>query len=217
MDSVVSYEYQPLVESDAIRLLELQPSRDLDAQVECSLISTTLSACDEDLVQHYTALSYVWGDANVEKKILVEGNAFSITTNLDTALRNMRDAKRKRFVWADAICINQSDVTEKNQQVTQMGKIYQDARHTIIFLGESTPDSHLVMEALRGKRSLDEYSASLPWASVFSRPWFTRVWVFQELVLSRDPWVQCGRISVRWHGCSRQLWPSRVLHISTAL
>jgi hypothetical protein len=33
---------------------------------------------------------------------------------------------------------------------------------------------------------------------LLNRPWFSRVWVFQELVLSRDPWVQCGRIRVRW-------------------
>jgi hypothetical protein len=33
---------------------------------------------------------------------------------------------------------------------------------------------------------------------LLGRPWFNRVWVFQELVLSRDPWVQCGGVRVRW-------------------
>ena len=28
--------------------------------------------------------------------------------------------------------------------------------------------------------------------------WFTRVWVFQEVVFSHNPWIQCGRARVRW-------------------
>jgi hypothetical protein len=33
---------------------------------------------------------------------------------------------------------------------------------------------------------------------ILERPWFTRVWVFQELLLSRDPWLQCGYQRIRW-------------------
>ncbi|KAG4419542.1 hypothetical protein IFR04_007336 [Cadophora malorum] len=35
---------------------------------------------------------------------------------------------------------------------------------------------------------------------ILTRPWFTRVWVYQELVLSRTSLVQCGRYRVRWDG-----------------
>ncbi|KUJ09456.1 HET-domain-containing protein, partial [Mollisia scopiformis] len=171
---------------------------DLDAQVECSLICTTLSACDEDFIDHYTALSYVWGNAKLKKIILVEGLAFDVTLNLDVALRHMRDHERKRLIWADAICINQSDTAERNQQVAQMGKVYQGARHTTIFLGEATPDSDLIIDALRDEHLTHNFDKRLPWDSMYDRPWFFRVWVFQELMLSRDPWIQCGKKCVRW-------------------
>jgi hypothetical protein len=29
-------------------------------------------------------------------------------------------------------------------------------------------------------------------------PWFTRVWIYQELILSSDPWLQVGRTRARW-------------------
>jgi len=178
MDTAIKYQYQPLLESDAIRLLELKPSLDINAQVECSLISSTFRACDHDLIEHYTALSYVWGDPQEQKIILVDGRALGITVNLDTALRHLRDPTRKRLIWADAICINQSNSREKNHQVVQMAKIYQDALHTIIFLGESTPESNLIMDTLRDATYeilSGESIGDLPWDSLFNRPWFTRV------------------------------------------
>jgi hypothetical protein len=36
----------------------------------------------------------------------------------------MRDVDRNTVVWADALCINQQDATEKSVQVRLMGDIY---------------------------------------------------------------------------------------------
>lgn len=33
---------------------------------------------------------------------------------------------------------------------------------------------------------------------ILDREWFRRVWIFQELIRSRDPWVQVGQTRVRW-------------------
>jgi hypothetical protein len=35
-------------------------------------------------------------------------------------------------------------------------------------------------------------------AWIVGRPWFKRVWILQELVLSQDPWIQCGTSATRW-------------------
>jgi len=35
-------------------------------------------------------------------------------------------------------------------------------------------------------------------AAILTRPWFTRTWVLQELVLSQDPWIQIGSTRIRW-------------------
>jgi hypothetical protein len=33
---------------------------------------------------------------------------------------------------------------------------------------------------------------------LLSRAWFSRVWTYQELVLSKEVWVQCGRHRLKW-------------------
>jgi hypothetical protein len=100
-----------------------------------------------------------------------------------------------------------------------MGDIYGIARHTVIYLGESNEKiddafREIALSEFPSKRetqrsvtdgaqrpTLDligmEYKQLLA-EELLARPWFTRVWVFQELVLSRDPWVQCGKSRLKW-------------------
>lgn len=40
---------------------------------------------------------------------------------------------------------------------------------------------------------------------VLANAWFRRVWVLQELVLSKDPRIQIGRQSLPWKDCNRML------------
>jgi hypothetical protein len=69
--------------------------------------------------------------------ITVEGQVIQVT-------RNFRDAFRvfnitPTLVWADALCINQQDITERNQQVNMMSTIYRKATNVAVWLG---PDEH---------------------------------------------------------------------------
>jgi hypothetical protein len=92
------YEYQKLTEPDAIRLIILEPSTDLGSPLQCALHSTSSSRCKRDLIDKYTALSYVWGDPGWTSLITVDGNAFNITASLDSVLRHLRDHTRKRHI-----------------------------------------------------------------------------------------------------------------------
>jgi hypothetical protein len=58
-----SYHYDPLPQPDSIRQIELHPSEDKESPIRCSLILATLRDVEEDILNDYTALSYVWGDA----------------------------------------------------------------------------------------------------------------------------------------------------------
>lgn len=196
MDTLIQYnaaqtfEYQPLTEPDGIRLLVLHPAENL-AEIRCSLVHTTLSQCEYEVIDHYTALSYVWGDPSILKTIRVNQVPVKITTNLHDALLHIRDTSRPIRMWADAICINQNDDDERNCQVRMMWKIYATADHTIIYLGAHGKDGE-------SKDALEDTPISELAKEMVQRPWFTRVWVFQELVFSKEPWIQYGRRRWKW-------------------
>ncbi|GKT50828.1 heterokaryon incompatibility protein 6, OR allele [Colletotrichum spaethianum] len=207
------HRYEPLTSPDAFRLLLLEPSASRAAELRGSLLNTTLAACDYDLIDPYTALSYVWGSAEKLCRICLDGhngNLFAITTSLDDALRDLRDATRVRRVWADAFCIDQLNVAERNAQVSLMGRIYSTAHSTVIHLGNLTPELSGVSAFPR--ESTSDASEGGPGGiaaetrrGLLAKPWFKRVWVLQELVLSKDPWVQCGNRRIRWNDFCRHL------------
>jgi hypothetical protein len=238
MDNRELYHYTKLTNPDSFRLILLEPSLTPTAPLQCGLLISTLLEYDEDIIDHYTALSYVWGNANEKGTISIDGKYFlEITPTLEQALRYLRDPRRELKVWADGICINQNDFEEKNVQVGLMGSIYKLARHTIIFLGEETPESKVMMNAVCPPRAKfvgtpgllsnllgmqeDDQNPELKSAPILSkeilelaenhilqRSWFNRVWVLQELVLSTDPWIQTGPRRVRWNVFSGRLLSS---------
>ncbi|KAK0627412.1 heterokaryon incompatibility protein-domain-containing protein, partial [Immersiella caudata] len=131
------YSYKPLASRTSIRLLCLAPSPDRDAVLKGSLIEADVDHLNRDLIETYTALSYVWGDPARTGEILLDRDEqrLGITASLQNALRDIRDETRELRVWADAICINQDFTNERNSQVSMMGRIYSVATHTIIYLG----------------------------------------------------------------------------------
>jgi hypothetical protein len=192
------YEYYSIADPDGIRLIELQPSEDPSAPLKCALIHTKLSLChNRDIFGHYVALSYVWGNPEKNRKLFVDGKRLDITTNLCSALLDLRDEQLNLLLWADGICVNQDDDSEKATQVGLMGRIYAGALHTVIYLGPAaiTDPECICLKAIQDEADKDK----IPDLDVIlTKEWFTRVWVFQELVFSKSPWLQCGRIRVKW-------------------
>ncbi|CCT70581.1 related to heterokaryon incompatibility protein (het-6OR allele) [Fusarium fujikuroi IMI 58289] len=131
------FQYKPLEHRHSFRLLHLEPSLDHSADLKGWLHHATLSDYNYDLIEPYTSLSYVWGDASHKGVIHLGGRAMEITASLDAALSDMRDRSRVFRNWADALCIVQSNNTEKGVQVAIMGRIYSTAHHTVIHLGKS--------------------------------------------------------------------------------
>jgi hypothetical protein len=62
------------------------------------------------------------------RTIYLNGIQFRVTANLFCALPDIQHAKQELSVWVDAICINQYDVKERNQQVRLMGSIYAEGK-----------------------------------------------------------------------------------------
>ncbi|KAJ2971434.1 hypothetical protein NUW58_g9422 [Xylaria curta] len=202
------FTYSPLSEPGHIRLLLLQPAVAQDDSLVGSLQHISLNDHYGDLISPYTALSYVWGEPTEADTILLDGRPFGVTANLGAALRDLRDVDRTHRIWADALCINQNDIPERNQQVLLIGQIYSRANTTTIYLGALNPDAEIVIQEVTrrisiGVSEMPQNPAQIGILDavkrgVLARPWFYRIWVLQELVLSREPWVQFGSKRIRW-------------------
>lgn len=85
----------------------------------------------------YTALSYVWGIASILHSITLDGSRFMVRDNLFRfLLRAQEEAETLGMLWIDAICIDQSNIAERNHQVALMGSIYSQATQVVVWLGE---------------------------------------------------------------------------------
>lgn len=131
--------YRPLDSTRReIRLLEIL-SQTPEQAVICKLHTVSL-----DSSPYFVCLSYVWGDPSVTEEIVVDGTPRKVTANLAAALKHAKkhwieaqngsgDASTFRL-WADALCINQSDLEERSTQVQLMRSIYSSADSVLAWL-----------------------------------------------------------------------------------
>lgn len=115
-----------------IRLLDIHPGA-WDDEIVCSMRVVSLNHRPI-----YRALSYVWGDEHPKDVVRIEDEELLVSPNLHAALRRMRyhGLDLVTSIFADALCINQSDMTERNHQVTLMGGVYSQCVEVIVWLGE---------------------------------------------------------------------------------
>ncbi len=167
------------------RLIGLLPGT-FPEPLACRLFAQDLDAA---AVPAYTALSYVWGDPTVLQPVYVNGSILGITYNLHAALMHLRDPAESRNVWIDAVCIDQGSIEERNYQIGQMRRIYGGADEVVAWLGEAADDSddavsYIGSAAWKGSGGGgDGPTAALE--KLFARPYWTRVWVVQELTVAR--------------------------------
>jgi hypothetical protein len=225
------YQYEAL-EADEIRLLELHAG-DPDSDLSGSILKFRLPEDDEPVASHevvltreggatipnapsYSALSYTWGENSRNRhsiNVLQDGRICSlgVKTNLFDGLKRLRrEIKRGEslFIWADAICINQDDIPEKNQQIQKMAMIYNRAASVSVWLGGEDKDSGRAIEFIERLLKLDDFDpltqdpgTPAEWAALHNlmqRPWFNRRWIVQEISLARSATLYCGSQSVSW-------------------
>lgn len=205
------YSYVPFAEDSEIRLLAIMFSSE---SVEYMMFIVDLNDAPR-----YDALSYVWGDPTKTDEVLVNGATVKITRNLADFLGQFTKfgGANGILIWVDAICIDQANVEERNQQVSLMGRIYSTAYAVSAWLGHEEEHDARAIQAMysildkhidrdlplpswtpyRGNYQLDpEDMRSLE--AFFQKPYFNRVWVIQELGLGSITQAMCGGHRVRW-------------------
>lgn len=225
------------IQPGEFRVLQLDLSSDPSAPVVVHLLPASLADPPQ-----YDALSYRWSGSHGHT-ITVNGAELPVTGNLFAALHSLRQTSGPRplTLWVDSICINQASIQERNEQVPHMGQIYTQARTVRIWLGDEEPGVQAAFDLVRdcggGKapdvveRVLRDEEGTRALTELFRRPYWGRMWMFQEIVLAPSAVVHCGRFEVPWASvkwldtvsAARQLWPPRragdewVLHFRKAM
>jgi hypothetical protein len=119
-----------------------------------------------------------------------------ITRNCKNVLRHVRQLGENRWLWVDAMCIDHSDINERNHQIAMMKDIYTRAHRVLIYAGEAADGSDYLLNCLAGTKPLDNSNPSPQltqslW-SLLSRPWFRRVWILQEAYVSSKSYFIVG-------------------------
>ena len=245
-----SYQYSPLPSTDkTIRLLCIPPADHISDPLVCQMRQVRLIDKPE-----YAALSYTWGAPVFDHHVICDGHRLAITAHLDAALRRFRTTTWWTL-WVDALCVDQTNIPERNYQVSIMKHIYSQALRTFVYLGEpclfDKEALTLMISLTHTMQLLEKFSltelqnmkfldiaasrardaaigfkqfqhASFPAArtgtidllphglpdpqhpaweamqSLFSSPWFRRMWIIQEVVLSSDVAVMVGEYKFDW-------------------
>ena len=107
-DLADGFQYERLISGNSIRLLRIEPG-DSNGTLECTIeqvkFATQLA---------YYALSYRWRQPTNKKSITLNGQCFGVRENLYHALRYIQLHKGECLVWMDAVCVNQTNISERN-------------------------------------------------------------------------------------------------------
>jgi hypothetical protein len=182
--------------------------------MECDMEYVPLDSGPE-----YFALSYVWGDPAVTMPMVLNGIRHEVTANLHEALTHVRKTNNRVeewYYWVDALCINQADGDEKSKQIPRMRDIFTRTRRVIAWIGPNDREVNEMTQELFDLAwhiyceapsfvELQDYPiddvlgdrfqplADLLAFNILHRPCFTRIWVAQEMALSKaDPLIICG-------------------------
>ena len=189
--------YGDPIDEDTIRVLEVKSSKTFNSQVQCNLVAYPRSRC-----RPYEALSYCWGTEDLGFEcVLVDGQEIQAGKPLATALHYLRLTDETRYMWVDAICINQGSNEEKSNQVKRMDATYEHAAFVLVWLGEPSESTktHLAMKAIgrlgsqykdQALQDVHDQQLLLPEVEgcgpsvylpairqILQRDWFRRLWV----------------------------------------
>lgn len=213
------YPYKPLdAHHNEIRLLRACIPYEVDCLINCAIDHVSL-----DLNPAYEALSYTWrdgaGDAQLNRRIVLDGHIVAVTRNLEAALRQLLMGSESKVLWVDALCIDQANVAERNEQVRKMKLVYQQAAGVITWLGEEYDDSR---EAFKILQSLKEVGVAKSIyvghdspteganlsddivekihavIKLFMREYWNRAWVVQEIFSARRVVFHCASDHITW-------------------
>jgi hypothetical protein len=192
----VKFTYRPLdLASDSLRLVRVLPARSADGCLQLELWHSVMPA-------KYHCVSYQWGSAVRQHRILINGCNFAVGDNLHDFLQEVHGWATHGFaepLWIDAICIDQSCNRERGHQVQRMGCIYSCAQEVFVWLGDHGELAEAFYEWLAMARE-EECPAHLrdQWNRIRFNTYWQRAWIKQEILLARRVTVVLRGAKMEW-------------------
>ncbi|KAH7327522.1 heterokaryon incompatibility protein-domain-containing protein [Rhexocercosporidium sp. MPI-PUGE-AT-0058] len=186
-----NFNYDPLDLSTlrpSIRLAILQPGP-RNASIRVKLGRSVFADRPK-----YEALSYTWGRADDLRAIELNGTRVEVRKNLALALVHLRHTSEERVLWIDAICINQSDLEERNRQVELMSYIYARAKRVLVWLGIIVHSSGPEKRRTGDGAGLDLNDLG----TLCRQSYWKRIWIVQEIGAAADLEIHWGLKSGLW-------------------
>ncbi|KLU81867.1 hypothetical protein MAPG_00948 [Magnaporthiopsis poae ATCC 64411] len=201
--------YPKTLRADEFRLLVLDsretPKRTVQIRSDLWPVHFELETHDDSDCPEYETVSYLWGGEEGGSSLcrpVYVGPFWDVlfqTKNCYDMLRLLRPTRGIRLLWVDAVCINQNNIGERNQQVAKMAFIYGHALRVVLYLGpdmisplrpSATYPTRRRLEELCRKEGLPPIHPDIRFKDVLKRRYFRRVWVIQELLLSKQVLVR---------------------------
>ncbi|KAI4942296.1 hypothetical protein J4E86_010098 [Alternaria arbusti] len=201
-----SFSYERLNFKDSgsqVRLLRIHPQR-IEEPVVCELYVVDL----ESVKNKFEALSYVWGDGELDQIISIHcveideqnhlqcgpAQDFAVRTNLHQALKNVRHTTKYINLWVDAICIDQREnsraTAEKDMQLSMMSKIYNSAKSVCIWLGDRDEQTSKALSFIQEISNFEQLEACLRSGDdVTIGQWRTLIKTLQETQWFSRRWI----------------------------
>jgi hypothetical protein len=135
-------------------------------------------------------------------------SSLTVHPSLLEALRQLRHNEETVVLWVDLLCINWIDKIEAEIQGELIPDIFQRASDVVVWLGEGTDDSSTAIQFIPDLLNLSlidslvrEESTPGKWQALIDLmkwPYFSRRWVFLELMLAKRAVLYCGSETVDW-------------------
>jgi hypothetical protein len=209
------FKYKPLEKEREIRLLEISMG-------EIRNIKAKMVHVDVDNPGEYSAISYTWGDNTKSHGIVIDEDWMATTSSVYDVIFKQAPINGTRRLWIDFVCINQDDNQEKARQVRLMREVYSSANKVIACLGNVDDEiaditehylrtlyanrkqllkQPLLSRIITQQRKLFLGVRNLQWAamsSLLKHPYWTRVWVIQEIANAKRLHILYGDREFSW-------------------
>lgn len=201
--------FEQLLTGDGeFRLLQIEPAEDGTTQIIARLFKASL-----DNPPAYEAVSYRWERTKQSHFITVNGSKFPVARNVYLLLSEFRRQSHPcpSIFWIDSVCINQSCIQDRNNQVQLMGEIYAKASLVRMWIGSESDFADHAFDLIRncgpaGQKSeelvaaevMESEASAKALTKLLNRDYWNRMWVFQEIVLAREAVVHCGELNAPW-------------------